>query len=290
MSSEKLSHDEPAGNTVAAGKTKVSPCQLYRWCMTLKAKVDEEGHVSQESQMSQVYELWDVLHEISKEFIFQLEKGEGGYLHFQGTFTLKTKHRMNEVKNLLGDSTVHLEGTKNWFASKKYCSKPEGRVVGPYSNLVRPLEPKIKGDLLPWQKELVAFIDRKPDDRTIRVYYDPVGRTGKSSIGIHLSRIRKDVLYIPSGRYDGVKECVIRAVATGRIRAVIFGLPRQLTHTIPWGLMEELKDGCALNTRYEGLLAHFDPVHVIVMTNWLPDVEHRGNLLTEDRWDVVNLN
>lgn len=196
---------------------------------------------------------------------------------------------MHEVKNMLGWNHIHLEGCKQWYASKKYCSKDDTRLLGPWTEAAKPLKLKIKGDLLPWQQGLVDYINGEVSERLVRVYHDPVGKKGKSTIGIHLARTRPDILYIPSGKKEGVKEAVIRAVATGRYRAVIFNIPRKMNYVVPWDLMEELKDGCALNTRYEGLLAHFEPVHVIVMTNWLPHESVREDIFTEDRWDIVTL-
>lgn len=262
--SEGESHVEPAGNTEPAGSRgrKQQSVQHYRWVFTLKA-----GE-SQQSQEIQEKEVDDMLYEYCKDYTFQLEEGEeGGYLHFQGVLSLKTKHRLHEVKNMLGWNHIHLEPCMNWYSSVKYCKKPETRVRGPWSIVQRPVKVKIQGELRPWQQELITYIDSEPDDRTIRIYQDPRGNAGKSTIGIHLMDIRTDILYVPSGKFEGVKEHVIRRIHRGGIRAVIFDIPRVKGDWIPKALMEELKNGFALNTRYETLGVRFDQVHVILFTN-----------------------
>lgn len=282
MTEESESHGEPAGNTKTAGRTR-QECQLYRWFFTLKA-----GE-SQESQKSQSFEVWYTLNEVCKEFHFQLEKGEGGYMHFQGVFSLKTKQRRNELKNLLGYNNIHLEACKEWFPSIKYCTKSESRVAGPWDTGRKPIKPKIEGILRPWQQEVLSLIDTEPDDRSIRIYQDPIGNAGKSTFGIHLSDIRSDVLYIPSGRFEGVKEKCVRTINARRIRAVIFDIPRAKGDWIPHALMEELKNGCILNTRYELQDARFDPVHVILFTNQNCESWQYEEYFSKDRLQIIQL-
>jgi len=258
-----VSQDEPAGNTGAAGssRAKTSNNQVYRWFFTLKS--DPHNSMSYMSQLSQLYR---VLQEHCKEFFFQLEEGKEGYEHFQGVFSLKVKHRLNEAKNLLGFHTIHLEPCKTWWSGKNYCTKDETRVAGPWSHLKKPVDVKIKGPLREWQQGVLDLINSDPDDRRIHIYHDTVGKTGKSALGIHLSDIREDVLYLPSGRNDGTKEFVVRALAERAYRAIIFDVPRDHGR-INWPLMEELKNGYLLNTRYHVQPARFNPVRVIVFTN-----------------------
>lgn len=286
---ENTSHDEPVGNTSTTGSTpaktgkKPPQYQLYRWVFTLKA--DE----SQESQLSQSRNIWHMLNSICKSFKFQLERGEGGYEHFQGVMSLRVKHRMNEVKNMLGWDTVHLEPCKQWFASLNYCGKPEGRIAGPWTERVKVIEPKIKGDLFPWQEELVTYLDSQPDDRKIRIYQDPIGNNGKSTFGIHLHRTRSDVLYIPSGKFEGVKEHIVRAINEGGIRAVIFDIPRDKGDWVPKALMEELKNGFVLNTRYSTETYDGEPLHVILFTNQVLSTYVWGESFSMDRLEIINL-
>lgn len=257
-----VSQDEPAGNTETAGRAPAAPkYQAYRYAFTLR--LEEEM-----SQLSQVRRLWRVLDEHSKEFVFQIERGENtDYIHFQGCFSLIVKHRLIECKNLLGFNSIHLEYARDWYASKNYCSKLDTRVSGPWTKKTPPLEPKINGDLFPWQQELVQLIETEPDDRTIHVFTDTVGNRGKSAIGIHLSDTREDVLYLPSGKFEGVKQHVVEVLGGRGIRAVIFNIPRTQEDHIPFALIEEIKDGYILNTKYGAKRARFDPPHVIVFVN-----------------------
>jgi hypothetical protein len=284
---EGMSQGEPAGNTDPAGSTpaKRPSNQLYRWFFTLKS----DPHNSPE-YMSQLSQLYRVLGANCKEFYFQLEKGEKSeYEHFQGVISLKTKHRLPEVKNLLGYHTIHLEPIKNWWKGKEYCTKVETRLAGPWSHNRRPVKPKIAGELRGWQKELVDLINSEPDDRSIHIYHDASGLAGKSSIGIHLFDTREDIIYAPSGKNEGVKETVVRGLNQGIIRAIIFNYPRDFRGRPYWSFMEELKDGYVLNTRYATESARFDPPHVIVFTNEETDFEGMKCIFSEDRIKIHKL-
>ena len=72
-----------------------------------------------------------------KYLIYQLEEGENGTPHFQGYVCFHTNHRLSALKKL--NSRAHWElrmGTHE--EAKKYCSKEETRLDGPYEFGVEP--------------------------------------------------------------------------------------------------------------------------------------------------------
>ncbi len=53
--------------------------------------------------------------------------------HLQGYFVFSARKRLDSVKKLLGDNTIHLEKRRGSHdEAKKYCSKDESRLEGPF--------------------------------------------------------------------------------------------------------------------------------------------------------------
>lgn len=64
---------------------------------------------------------------------WQLERGENGTPHFQGYVQFNDKMSLSKMKALGGLERAHLEVAKGkWQDNKKYCSKDEGRLDGPF--------------------------------------------------------------------------------------------------------------------------------------------------------------
>lgn len=65
--------------------------------------------------------------------VFQLEEGEQGTPHLQGYVTLVKKVRMTTLKTKLAPMQPHLEvASGNAAQNRKYCTKAEGRLDGPW--------------------------------------------------------------------------------------------------------------------------------------------------------------
>lgn len=67
-------------------------------------------------------------------YVFQLEAGENGTPHFQGCIELKVKARWSAIVDAFPDNAgVYHENTKgDKIVNKKYCTKEEGRLEGPW--------------------------------------------------------------------------------------------------------------------------------------------------------------
>lgn len=267
---------EPGGNTEPPGKRrKIQGTQCYNWVFTLSQQ--------HESQKIQPIELWNTLYEYCKKFKFQLEKGEGGLLHYQGSISLKTKDRLGPVKNMLGTNWIHLEETLNIFAANKYVGKAETRVDGPWDEKHMPLDPIIDAPLYDWQQKLLDEIRSKPDKRQIVWYHDKEGNKGKTSFAVHLSRIEEGVVRI-SGRMKRTDVCHIMSKQRG-IKCVLFDIERDDFFSFDYGILAELKSGQIVSGKYDSGIFNFNVPWVVVFANHEPNKER----MSFDRWVVRSL-
>lgn len=91
------------------------------WCFTIFSKVPGRAPPQIEDSMHIKY------------CIYQLEKCESsGRLHLQGCIKFKVPIRMPQAKSFLGVQDAHLEVCRDWEASKRYCTKEDTRVEGPW--------------------------------------------------------------------------------------------------------------------------------------------------------------
>lgn len=264
---------EPTGNTKSVGspptgekKEKKPRFQLYNWFFTLPIT------------SSQISQIWELLNEISKKFVFQIEKGEDtGYLHYQGVFSLKMKEYFNAVKNMLPNE-AHIEPAKDLWKAIGYCSKENTRIDGPWTEKKKPI--KILSSLRPWQTKTEEMLLLEPDDRSIIWVFD-AGGTGKTQFC----------------KYMAVKHgCSIFNNATSKDIAfalpedpsiVMFNFPKDTdVNMINYKAIEAVKDGLIFSAKYESRMKIFNSPHVICFSNQLPNVER----LTADKWIIYTTN
>jgi len=131
-----------------------------------------------------------------------------------------------------------------------------------------------------WQKELIEYIEQPTDKRKIRWIYETEGNTGKSYITKYLT-LFKDAYVITGGR----KEDILYAYDGQEI--IIFDLPRDFEKDKQYiyEVMEILKNGQYLSTKYQTIMKTFKIPKIIVMANFEPDYEK----LSKDRYDVINI-
>lgn len=99
-------------------KPRVRGALLKKWAVTYnKPKVDEEELAERLKNSGKV-----------AGFAFQKEKGANGTEHYQMYVELKNQSRMDGVKEIIGDDTIHCEGAKATRAQNvNYCTKAESR-------------------------------------------------------------------------------------------------------------------------------------------------------------------
>lgn len=262
------------GTSRVKSSGKSGPHQLVRWCFTLKW--DETRGPAQLAQM---------LGGFCKEYYFQKEKGSlkdeagDGYLHYQGCVATSRPMTFDQVKNLLFND-AHIEACKDWFASKRYCSKLETREEGPWDHKSMFLNPKYQlqtASLYAWQKEVLSWLKEEPDDRHITWIYDTIGGAGKSKLVLYA------VDNLNATRFNtGNASDIAFAYKTETI--VCFDFQRAKEH-VNYSTMEDLKNGHLFSGKYESVAKRFNPPHVIVFANWLPEFKS----MSLDRWIVYKI-
>lgn len=231
---------------------------------------------------------------------------------------------------------AHIERSKGTVGqNKKYCTKEEGRISGPwefgienvaaqgkrndlhefvkemkeselddgeiiekypdivakYPRFIERVRESIRMSRVPeqtyearseWQKNLQRDVEGEPDGRKIRWYYDEVGGSGKSTFARSYGR-KRQCFVATSGKYADV---LYAYSAAGCPRIIIFDWARSEEEHFPYGLLEKLKNGFFLNTKYESKMVFFNIPHIIVFANFRPD-ERKWS---RDRLDVHVIN
>lgn len=270
------SQHESGGNTKTPDSTTRTYAghQCYRWGFTLKATYGEP-HEPKTIDPQTVY---TNLTPFCKEFYYQLELSETGYLHYQGCLSLHTKHRMQEVKNILGWNDVHLFHPMNWFALKNYCTKGDTREAGPWShtsNWIRTIT-----NLYPWQSEVADMIKIEcNDDRSVYWYWEATGKWGKSQFckwaAVHLGAT------ILRG---GALRDIARSIPD-QPKIIMFDFTRTVEDRVNYEAIEACKDGMIFSAKYESKMKIFNSPHVVIVANFHPD----ETCLSLDRWKIKRL-
>lgn len=229
-------------------------------------------------------ELKTVLKEISKKWCFQLERGESGYEHYQGRFSLKTKVRLSGCKNMFKWNEIHLSPTSNENKTNTfYVTKEETRIDGPWSDADKeiyiPRQIREIDTLYPWQQYIVDRYDVW-DKRTINVVIDTKGNNGKSTL-IGYMRAHGLAFAIPFA--NDFKDIMRMIMDVGTKRCYLMDMPRAINKEKlyqMYGAFETIKNGYAFDDRYHFKEKVFDCPNIWIFTNHKPDM----SLLSEDRW------
>lgn len=256
------------GNTVPhSNRAKQASC-VKHWILTIKATDSSNSSITS----------WIKTH--CEKAIWQLERGESGYTHWQLTMTLKTKQRLTWLKNHFC-KTAHSEIVNNHDAAFDYTQKDDSRIAGPYfwPEPIRAIPSPLDGkELKPWQAEVVRIAGEIPDDRTIHWYWESTGNTGKSSLCKHLV-LRSGAVYALGKKND------IYHVIDENIKILLIDIPRVCQEFTPYEVIESVKNGMVFSGKYESKVKIFPPPHVFVFANF-PPIESR---LSEDRWHIVEI-
>lgn len=220
-------------------------------------------------------------------YLFGEEIGRNnGTPHLQGVFRFKNPRSFNSVKKMLKNN--HIEPCKNWNASLNYCSK-DGKT---FTNIEkrktrkeRLLEKYNSVNWYDWQKKIIDLVETIPDDRTINWYWEEEGNKGKSFLAKYL--VLKYDAIISDGKKDNVfnqiKGWLDSHNETEDPTLVILDCPRYNNEYINYGMLEQIKNGMIYSGKYEGGQCLFESPHIIIFSNYEPDVEN----MSLDRWNIV---
>lgn len=130
-----------------------------------------------------------------------------------------------------------------------------------------------------WQQDILNILQQEPDERKVHWFFDYNGNIGKSYLTKYLG-LDDDTFMINTGKkadilysYNGEKN-------------IIFDLPRDMEDKdYIYEIMEILKNGQYLSTKYNSEQRIYSTPHIIVFSNYKPDTTK----LSKDRWDIKDI-
>ena len=235
--------------------------------------------------------------ECIKEFHGQVEKGEvTGKLHVQVAIQFKDAKTMSAAhKSIPGFKGWFLIARK-WEAVKNYCTKEKTRVSDPvHSNEEERLEDCLEDRCYyEWQLEVANLVRTRAhkDERVIHWYWDPDGNAGKTSFAFHMNLIDEDYFYYVNSKGADIKCAIAGVVAYQKkkfkrikLGCVFFNYVRSAEDYISYDALESIKDRIFFNGKYESGRCMMQPVHVICLANFEPNMTR----CSTDRWRVVKI-
>lgn len=253
---------------------------LYLWDITIKA--DE----------SSVNDLKEIFKEYTKKWVFQLEKAESGYLHYQCRISLKDK--MRNLRKLFGkDSTAHWSPTHT--DTFDYVMKADTRQDGPWSDQDETIfiPPDLRDIKLNELQQKCFDMLNNQKSRKILFWEDTDGNVGKTVFTQWMMCYHK-AIYIPpicttpqqtgGFYYDSVCRSLERE------RFVIFDIPRSVSYTAFRELMtviELVKDGYAFDGRNKARMLLCTKPKVLVCYNVIPHNKPLTHFLSFTKIEMI---
>lgn len=216
----------------------------------------------------------------------QEEVGEQNTPHIQGTLAYKNAVALSTLKQW--NTRIHWEKTISIQASVAYCTdetKRSGRIWTKNFSSTASAELHLlqEPDLYPWQRDLITELRGPPHPRSVIWYTDREGGCGKTALARLLYATFTGVIYLNGGSFKDAAHAVIRAKQDPRL--LILNLPRSVEGKVSYTTLESIKDGLVASGKYEGGVRLYPVPHVIVFSNFFPDI----NALSQDRWDLREL-
>lgn len=237
--------------------------------------------------------------EWGKAWIFQRERSEGGYDHYQGYISLKVRRTVSAAKALLSRVSVlpmHFEpvsdNSRKSGTETFYQTKPDTRIEGPWSD--KDVEVYIPRQyrgylerLFPWQQKIWDSADIF-EPRKINIIVDETGCQGKSTLASLMELYGRGYDMPPLN--DGEKLVqsfadILIAKQDRNPRCVFFDIPRAMKQDKLQGLyaaIEQIKKGKVVDTRYSYKQWWFDSPQVWVFCNTWPEESY----MSKDRWNT----
>lgn len=142
-----------------------------------------------------------------------------------------------------------------------------------------------------WQASLLRILEAPVDPRAVMWYWEEQGNKGKSFMARYLASMH-GALILEAGRKVDLAHIIVTTIPMPRI--VIFDLARTAAPSdegksspmdVVYSLMESLKNGYIVSTKYESKGLSFPVPHVLVFANFHPD----ESKMSFDRWMVIKI-
>lgn len=231
-------------------------------------------------------DLKNYLKDKCKKWVFQLEQGESGYMHYQGRMSLRAKSRLSTLIKNCPFKEIHFSPTCTQNAGNDfYVTKDETRVEGPWSSEDK--EPFIPWDVAeitefrPWQTEVWDSADLKIR-RTVNVIIDARGNNGKTTL-VRCMMVHGKAQAPPF--CNDFKDLMRMVCDLPNTNCYLIDMPRAVSKDKLYqlyGAIEKIKDGYAFDDRYHMKQKIMNPPVVWVFTNRCPELK----LLSLDRWKL----
>lgn len=242
-----------------------------------------------------------------KFWVFQHEKGDSGYEHYQGEGSLRKKRRPTEIIGAMTRAnsltpnymapipTEQASGIKNLqHLRERYAAKVDTRISGPYYSTTcdeyMPRQYRGK-ELTDWQEFAYNIARDECDrllDRTIHWVYDPTGGHGKSNLASLIELEKKGIDLMVANDYTLLVQSLCDELMSTNNRApgmLMIDLPRMLPKNQMNGFVsacEQFKKGKVVDGRNHYRKWWFDTPSVWIFSNSLPPMKG----LSADRWKV----
>lgn len=147
--------------------------------------------------------------------------------------------------------------------------------------------PVLLPDQHPWQRQVLEELKQEPHRRNVNWYYEETGQTGKTVFAEHLFSTRGALILEPAKKAD---LNYILANTEPRPSIIIFDIPRNAMDHMDhlYSILESIKDGRILSTKYQCKQVRFPACHLYVFANFAPNPAK----LSEDRlrsstWQIL---
>lgn len=137
-----------------------------------------------------------------------------------------------------------------------------------------------------WQLKVLRLLQGDPDRRKIYWVYDEEGNGGKTSFALYLCfiKLKQYAQYLcPAKGAD-------MAYALDNSKSIfILDIPRCVGDHVPWGFIEQLKNGVIFSTKYESVYKVLPTPHVFVFTNQMPPPTEEKGGFSVDRVEIIRV-
>lgn len=269
-------------NVSRGGNTRISPAK--HWCFTWNnPPPNASTRLVAGFQGSGNRWVWQ--DEIGKE----QTPHKQGYVFFEKKIRPFYINKDKLVVSTLGlDTKIHWEICKSPVDAIRYCSDPEKRADDGVLSVHRVQIPRVvhvisEDQLYDFQKWVVQLVRTDPDQRSIYWLWEGRGNVGKSSLARFL--VYHFGAVVTAGKASDIKNMVFRVCDKQGVSplVIICDIPRSYANYVSFTGIEEVKNGCFGNTKYEceTVLAAFS--HVICFANAEPLDQ---GVMSSDRWKI----
>lgn len=244
-------------------------------------------HLEDKSEFDHYFEVIErIFAPLCETYAFGEEYGNSGNTpHIEGYMIFYKITEFHIIQELFQWSFLEWSTKKKALAGLNYSFKEKNKVVHNMKNRPEPLVKMEYCFLRPDQQAIVDMF-RTPEDplwgRNIYWFWEPHGRWGKSVVATHMIDFMD--AFMVSGKGADIKCGLCEVIKnTGSCPPiVIIDVPRSNSGFISYQAIEEIKNGCMFNGKYESGMCRFNKPHIIIFSNTVPD----DNKLSEDRWII----